>query len=429
MQQSLACYLAQLPRPEAAAILGRLSADELLDLRYSWAFHARPDQLPPDDDSWRGFLLLGGRGSGKTRALVEWARADLQPTDRVAIVARTAADLRDVLIEGESGLLACCPPWQRPVYEPTKRRLTWPSGATAHLYSSQEPDVLRGPQHTRAVADEVATWEHGTETWTNLMLGLRLGRDPRWAAATTPRPVRLLKDLMAQPDVVVRRSSTYENAANLAPAFLDSIIKRYEGTSTGRSELLGEFIDEVEGALWTRVLCDACYVAAAPEDLARVVVGVDPAVTSGEDADSTGIVVCGKDSEDRYYVLADRTCRRTPKGWAEAAVAAYRDFKADRILVERNQGGDLVEGVIRQVDRNVPVRSVVATRGKRIRAEPIASVFEQHRAFFCGDFPDLIDELCTWTPDSPESPDRLDAMCWALTGLMESSGVRIRSLG
>jgi predicted phage terminase large subunit-like protein len=372
---------------------------------------------------------LGGRGAGKTRSLVEWARADLKPTDRLAIVARTAADLRDVLIEGESGILAVSPPWDKPVYEPTKRRLTWPNGATAHLYSSQEPDVLRGPQHSRAIADELATWENGTSVWTNLMMGLRLGDNPRWAAATTPRPVRLLKDLMADPTVIVRRSSTYDNAPNLPRSFLGQIITRYEGTSTGRSELLGEFVDEIEGALWTRALCDACLLKSAPEDLARIVVGVDPAASSGENADSTGIVVCGRDSEGRYYVLADRTVRATPKGWAEAAIKAYREFKADRIVCEKNAGGEMCEAVIRQVDPSVSLKLVHASRGKRVRAEPVAAVFEQHKAYFCGDFPDLIDELCTWTVDDPQSPDRLDAMTWVMSDLLEGRRSRIWTVG
>ncbi|CAN5241403.1 hypothetical protein BH18GEM1_BH18GEM1_08190 [soil metagenome] len=315
MQSSLATSLSCLPEIEREAILGGYSAEELLGLKYRWEFWARPDQLPPDDDNWRGFLLLGGRGAGKTRTLVEWVRSDLQPNDRIAIVGRTAADVRDVLIEGESGLLACCPPWQRPVYEPTKRRVTFPNGATCHLFSSQEPDVLRGPQHTKAIADEIATWDRGTETWTNLMLGLRLGHS-RWAAARTPRPVKLLKDLMSQPDVIVRRSTTYDNLANLSSSFAGQIIRKYEGTSVGRSELLGEFVDEVEGALWSRTLCDACRLKEPPADLLRIVVGVDPATTSGEDADSTGIVVCGKDSEGRLYVLADYTLRATPRRWA-----------------------------------------------------------------------------------------------------------------
>lgn len=422
--RSLAASLAQLPTTDRDRVLGALTAEELQALRYQWRFWARPDQLPPDDDAWRGFLLLGGRGAGKTRALVEWARTGLQPRDRVAVVARTAADIRDVLVEGESGILAVSPPWDVPNYEPTKRRLTWANGATAHLYSAEEPDVLRGPQHSKLIADEIATWPRAVETWTNAMLGLRLGDDPRWAAATTPRPTALLRQLMADPTVVVRRSTTYDNAPNLAPAFLDSIIRRYEGTSTGRTELLGEFVEEVEGALWTRVLCDTQRLRRRlPADLARVVVGVDPAATSGVNADMTGIVVAGRDRDDHYYVLADRTVRATPRGWADRAVRAYRDHKADRIVAEKNAGGEMVAAVIRQVDPNVPLKLVHASRGKRVRAEPVAAVFEQGRAWFAGDFPDLVDELCTWTPDSPDSPDRLDAMVWALTELLAPRGV------
>lgn len=341
-----------------------------------WQPH--PHQVPPAGD-WRIWLLLGGRGAGKTRAGAEWIAAQVAAgaARRVALVGPTSADVRDVMVEGESGILACAARAFRPEYEPSKRRLTWPNGAIATTYSADEPDRLRGPQHDLAWCDEIGAWRF-PETWDMLLFGLRLGPDPRVLATTTPRPVRLLLELMTtgRPDVAVRRGTTYENAANLAPAFMEQIVRRYEGTRLGRQELLAELLTDVEGALWTRAMVEASKVRGAPP-LARIVVGVDPAVTSGEDSDLTGIVVAGKGEDGRGYVLWSGGVRMSPDGWARKVVALYHDYGADAVVAEANQGGELVRSVLRTVDPYLPIRLVHATRGKRTRAEPVAALWEQ----------------------------------------------------
>ncbi|ADU50161.1 hypothetical protein Tmar_0036 [Thermaerobacter marianensis DSM 12885] len=400
--------------------MAELSDEEAEALLYDWRFWARPKQLPPEGP-WRIWLILAGRGFGKTRTGAEWVREQVERHGRrrIAIVGRTAADVRDVMVEGESGILSISPPWFRPVYEPSKRRLTWPNGAIATLYSADEPDLLRGPQHDAAWADELAAWRR-PEAWDNLMFGLRLGPDPRVVVTTTPRPVKLIRDLLNDPTCVVTRGSTYENAANLAPAFLEQIISRYEGTRLGRQELYGEVLDDVPGALWQRKRIDELRVREAPE-LVRVVVAIDPAVTSEEGSDETGIVVAGRGVDGDAYVLADRSCRMSPDGWARRAVKAYYDFDGDRIVGEVNNGGDLVETVIRTVDPKVPYKAVRASRGKAVRAEPVAALYEQGKVHHVGTFDHLEDQLCQITPDGYQgagSPDRADALVWALTELM-----------
>lgn len=370
---------------------------------------------------------MAGRGFGKTRTGAEWARACIESGryGRVALVAPTAADARDVMVEGESGVLAVCPPENKPLYEPSKRRITWKSGAIATVYSADEPDRLRGPQHDAAWGDELAAWRY-PETYDMLMFGLRLGNDPKAVFTTTPRPVRLVRDLLLDTDCTVTRGSTYDNRSNLAPAFYKQIVKKYEGTRLGRQELYAEVLDDVEGALWTRSMIKA---AATLPDMTRVIVAVDPAVTSGEDSDETGIVVAGVGVDGSGYVLADRSCRLSPDGWAKRAVQAYIDFGADRIVAEVNNGGDMVESVLRTVDRSVPFTKVHASRGKRTRAEPVAALYEQGRVTHAAAFPDLEDQLCGWTPESGESPDRLDALVWALTELMlTGTEVKVRWL-
>ena len=289
---------------------------------------------------------------------------------RIALVAATAADARDVLVEGQSGILAVSPPWFRPVYEPSKRRLSWPNGAIATTFSAEEPERLRGPQHDAAVCDELGSWSR-PETWDMLQFGLRLGCHPRCLVATTPRPTKLIRELLAREgrDVVVTRGSTYENRENLAAGFFDQIIRKYEGTRLGRQELNAELLEDTPGALWSHAIIDAMRQAAAPQ-LARIVVAIDPAVTSGEDADETGIIVVGKDHQGHGYVLADASGKHQPIEWARSAVAAYRAHHADRIVAERNNGGAMVEATIRMVDGNVPVTTVWASRGKTARAEP-----------------------------------------------------------
>ncbi len=410
--------LGRLAPAQVQNFLAGLGAEELLALRYDWPTWARPEQLPPDDGEWSTFLYLAGRGAGKTRSASEWVRkmAREHPGCRVAVVARTAADGRDVCIEGESGLLTVHPPSERPLYEPSKRRVTWRNGSQATAYSADEPDLLRGPQHHFAWADELATWQRAQETWDNLQLGLRLGDRPRCVVTTTPRPIPLIRELLKRPTTVVRRGSTFDNAANLAPSALAEFRARYEGTRLGRQELHAELLDDVPGALWTRAMLDDNRVKAAPDELVRIVVAVDPAVTSGEDADETGIVAAGRGKDGHLYVLADRSCRLSPDGWARRAVHLFRDLKADRIVAEVNNGGELVEATLRTVDRHVPYRAVHASRGKRVRAEPIAALYEQGKVHHVGGFPELEDQMCTFLPEGNEkSPDRVDALVWALT--------------
>lgn len=403
-------------------------ADVLAD--GGWRSRARPSQLPPRGD-WDGWALIAGRGFGKTRTGAEWIHEIAQTGERarIALVAPTAADARDTMVEGESGILATAPRWSRPEYEPSKRKLTWPNGATAHTFSSEEPDRLRGPQFSAAWADELAAWQNVQQTWDMLALGLRLGTHPQWLVTTTPRPIKLIKEILAREGrgVVVTRGTTFENEANLPPAFLASIRSRYEGTRLGRQELNAEILEDTPGALWTRAMLDAATVKQAPE-LRRVVVGVDPSGTKGatDQGDSIGIVVAGLGGDGVGYVLADRSCKLSPDGWGRRAVEAYREFKADRIVAEKNFGGAMVEHVIRTVDRDVPYKEVTASRGKAARAEPIAALYEQGRVKHVGVHTTLEDEMCSMTANGfagDGSPDRLDAAVWALTELMVTQSV------
>lgn len=362
--------------------------------------------------------------------MLEWARtqAERMPGSRGALVARTAADTRDVLVEGESGILAISPPWFMPIYEPSKRRVTWPNGSMATLYSADKPDLLRGPQHHWAACDELAAWRFANDAWANLMLGLRLGERPRVVAATTPRPTALVKQLLKDSTTAVTRGSTYENRANLAPGFFHQIISQYEGTRLGRQEIYAELLDDAPGALWRRDDIDRARVSEVPRELVRIVVAVDPAVTATAESNETGIVVAGIDSRDHGYVLEDCTLRGSPAQWGEAAVKAYDRWQADRIVAEVNNGGDMVEHVVRtaarelcerqkRVTRNVSFAKVYASRGKQTRAEPISALYEQGRVHHIGIFPEMEDQMCMWTPGDV-SPDRLDAAVWALTELM-----------
>lgn len=372
----------------------------------------RAAQIPPEGD-WRVWLILAGRGWGKTRTGAEWVRETIKRYRYVNLIAATADDARDIMIEGESGILSICPPAERPQYVISKRRLEWPNGATSLIFTADEPERLRGKQHMALWMDEAAAWRY-PDAYDQAMLGLRLGDNPRAVVTTTPRPVRLVRELLASPTTVVTRGSTYENQANLAPAFLEQIVTKYEGTRLGRQELLGEYLDDFPGALWTRSM----IVQKEAPDMRRVVVAIDPAVTATEESDETGIIVAGVGVDGKGYVLADRTCRLSPDGWAKRAVAAYHEFKADRIVAETNNGGDMVGLTIATVDRRVPFTKVHASRGKAIRAEPVAALYEQSRVFHAAAFPELEDQLCSWTPESGESPDRLDALVWALSDLM-----------
>ena len=373
------------------------------------------------------WLLLAGRGFGKTRTGAELirARAMARTARRLALVAPTAGDTRDVMVEGESGILAISPPWERPRYEPSKRRLTWPNGAIATLYSADEPERLRGPQHDAAWCDELASWRY-PEAWDMLMFGLRLGTDPRVVVTTTPRPTKLIRELIVDPTVVVTRGSTHENRANLAPGFLGEIVRKYEGTRLGRQELEAELLEDVPGALWNRGVIEAARARSAPV-LIRVVVAIDPAVSSTDEADETGIIVAGKDEEGQGWVLADASGRYQPAEWAKTAISAYRAHRADRIVAEVNNGGEMVEATLLMIEPNASFAAVRASRGKVTRAEPVAALYEQGRVYHLGAFPRLEDQMCAFTANAHGdfntrsagySPDRVDALVWALTDLL-----------
>lgn len=393
----------------------------------AWRNVARPEQLPPAGE-WATWMFLAGRGAGKTRAAAEWVieQAEQNPGARIALVGRTPADVRDVMIEGAAGIFACSR-GARPVYEPTKRRLTWANGSQAAAYSAEVPSQLRGPEHEFAWCDEVSSWTDAPKgdvldtAWNNLMLGMRQLGSPRCMVTTTPKSNRLTRTILERKTTVVTRGSTFDNLANLAPSFREQIIATYEGTRIGRQELLGELLDDVDGALWTLALVDAARMDRELPDLARVVVAVDPSGGSGPDSDEQGIVVAGVGVDGLIYVLADRSCRLSPHGWASRAVAAYHEFKADRVVAEKNFGGEMVNSTIAQVDKNVAVKMVSASRGKMQRAEPVAALYEQGRVKHVQPMPDLEDQLVTWTPTSGLSPDRLDALVWAVTELTEGN--------
>lgn len=406
---------------------------ELAAILAEWPLWARDDQLPPDatgcGEVWRVWLVMGGRGAGKTRAGAEWVGAKalgLTPLGevaacRIALVGETMAEIRRVMIEGVSGLLSVHGTAERPRFEPSKFQLVWPSGAIAQMFSAENPDALRGPQFDAAWCDEIAKWRRPQRAWDMLQFALRLGRCPQMVVTTTPRPIPLLKKLIADAATVVTRAATADNADNLAPTFVDEMTRRYAGTALGRQELLGELVDDTSGSLWRRDWIEAHRAEAAPE-LSHIVVAVDPPVTATASSDACGIVVAGLGPDGRVYVLDDRTLQgREPQVWARAAIAAYRDYLADRVVAEVNQGGDLVVTLLRQIDPSVAVRTVRATRGKWLRAEPVAALYAEGRVAHVGTFAALEDQMCAFGADGRaqgRSPDRLDALVWALTDLM-----------
>lgn len=413
------------------------AADDLLDDLFGvttddylpsawWNGGARPAQLPPSGD-WQLWMILAGRGFGKSRAVNEWAieQARKYPGSRGALVATTAADVRDVIIGGHSGILSIATPEFMPVYEPSKRLLTFPNGSIALTFSAEKPSSLRGPQFHWAICDELAAWRYGIETFDMLLMGVRLGTDPRIAISTTPRPTKLVKSLLSDPTCAVARGTTYENRANLAPSWFEKIISRYEGTTLGRQELEGAVVDAIEGALWQYAMIEAARVNSAPE-LQRVVVAIDPAVTANEDSDETGIVVAGSAYINNVlhgFVLDDLSLRGSPDTWARRAIGAYYDQQADRILAEVNNGGDMIEHTIRTIDSRVAFSQVRASRGKAVRAEPIAALYEQGRVHHVGVFAALEDQMTSWIPNTnAKSPDRMDALVWALTELLLEAG-------
>lgn len=422
-------YLLSLPLPERLAEIARFAPDERRELRHQWPLFARKAQLPPEGD-WHTWLVMAGRGFGKTRAGAEWVRAlaAADPGVRIALVGATLADARAVMVEGESGILAVCPPGRRPVFEPSLRRLSWPNGAEATLFSAGEPEALRGPQHSHAWCDEVAKWENTSgqaeRCWDNLLLGLRLGEQPRCLATTTPRAVPLVRRLLDEvgATAVLTGGRTEENRQNLPDRFVRDIRRRYGRTRLGRQELDGELIADLPGALWTRDLIERARENAASAEPVRTVIGVDPPASAR--GDLCGIVVCALGADGIGRVLADLSlARATPERWARAVARAADAWAADRIVAEANQGGDMVGSVLRAAGHALPVRLVHARKGKAARAEPVAALYEAGRVRHAGIFAALEDQLCGLIAgggyEGPgRSPDRADALVWAMTELM-----------
>lgn len=427
-------------RARKVEYIQKISAKEAWRLKYTWEAWARDEQLAPAGD-WSIWLCQAGRGWGKTRTGAQWVieKAEQYPGCHIALVGRTVADVRDVMVKGMSGILACSPSWFMPEYIPSQRLVRWPNGSYATTYSADEPDQLRGPQHSFAWADEFAAWQYVNDAWDQLMFGLRIepapGVIPQCIVTTTPRNTKAMKALVADPDTVVTRGKTYDNKENLSPKFIKEIDKRYAGTRLGRQEIGGEIIDDIDGALWKRQWIEDFRVSKHLE-LKRIVVAVDPPASSQETSEEPaecGIVVCGLGIDDHGYVLADFSTVGTPDEWAGEVLRAYALFEADCVVGEVNNGGDMVGHTIKTAAKDkgmkhVPFKSVRATRGKQLRAEPISLPYQRGLIHHCGTFPDLEDQMCNWVPGE-RSPDRLDACVWGFTELMieekEGGGVLI----
>ncbi|MEL6218781.1 MAG: terminase family protein [Pseudomonadota bacterium] len=447
MRKLTADWLASLPEGARREFLDGLSPNAQAALPWLFSVWAhRGHQLPPEG-AWHVWVILGGRGAGKTRAGAEWVRAQVEgpgPQDpgrcrRVCLLGETIEQVRGVMVEGESGLLACSPPDRRPDFKPSLNRVVWPNGAEAWLVSAANPEALRGPQFDCAWSDELAKWRRGREAWDMLQFCMRLGDDPRQIVTTTPRDNDLLREILEAPGTVSTHAGTEANRAHLAPGFLDRLEGRYGGTSLGRQELDGVLLEATDGALWTRAGLEALRVAATPR-LDRIVVAVDPPASVKETADECGIVVVGARLRGEWgdhtaYVLEDASARGlSPKGWAERAAEAYDVHGADRMIAEANQGGAMVESVLRQVAPNIAYRKAHATQGKRARAEPVAALYEQGRVHHVGRFDALEDQMCRFTGarDGIKSPDRLDALVWAIDELIlkadRPDAMRVRRL-
>lgn len=432
------------------ALLAELSDQTIERMLTEWSVWARPDQWPPlvsdDDPAWTVWLVLGGRGAGKTRTGAEWVRGlvfghpafTARAVGRIALVGETHDDAREVMIEGVSGLLSVHPRADRPLWQPARRRIEWSNGAIAHVFSAEDPESLRGPQFEAAWLDEVGKWRQAEAVFDMLQFGLRLGLTPRQTITTTPRPTPLIKRLLHSPRTHVSRAKTSDNAYNLAPAFLSAIVDRYAGTRLGRQELDGEMIEERSDALWSRALLERSRHHGSLPEFERIVVAVDPPASSGRHADACGIIAAGRVANGSCFVIDDATIdHATPNLWAERALSLYHRLEADHLVVEVNQGGEMVETILHTCDHTVPVISVRATRGKILRAEPVAQLYEQGRVFHARAFPALEDELCDFGPtergfglSSGRSPDRMDALVWAITALMlqPSPRPRVRQL-
>ena len=409
---------------QRALLVAQLSESEKTAIAFEWSFWARDDQRLPEGD-WIYWLILAGRGAGKTRAGAEAIRTWVRDFPIVNLIGPTHDDVRDVMVQGESGLLKTCRREERPIYRRSRARLDWPNGAVSRcLFSAEEPDRLRGKQHMKLWCDELAAWRE-PEAFEQALLGLRLGVKPQAVITTTPRPSRLIKQLSRDRDAKVMRATTFANTYALAPGFIRRITARYEGQAIGRQELFAEILEETPGALWSRELLQRQRVAveAAPEDYAEIVVAVDPPAKSGAKADECGIVVAAKHSAGHVYALADLSSQgETPGQWSARVVRAFRGFKANRIVAEANNGGDMVKDVLRRDEANLPVKLVHATRGKYLRAEPVAAAYERGLVHHVGVFEKLEAQLCALTPDfdrsTSGSPDRADALVWAVTDLL-----------
>lgn len=391
-----------------------------------WREIARPEQLMPEGE-WLTWAFIAGRGAGKTRsaaeAVLEIAK---EPDLRIALVGRIPSDVRDVMIEGESGLLACAKRINLELeYIPSKGRLNFPNGTVAYTYSAEVPAKLRGPQHHFAWADELSSWYDAPKgdavdtAWNNLMLGLRLGSNPRVIVTTTPKPNLLTRTILKRPTTKTTTGSTYDNLGNLAPAFREQVLATYEGTRIGRQELLGELLEDVEGALWSNAILEKALWRDPLPDMQRVIVAVDPSGGDAEGNDEQGIVVAGIGVDGYYYVLADRSCKLTPQGWASRAVGAFNEFNADKLVAEKNYGGDMVQAIIKTIDPNISFKMVTASRGKVQRAEPVAALYEQGKVRHVAGMELLESQMTSWTPADGTSPDRMDALVWALTELSQ----------
>lgn len=427
--------LRQLPAERVKELFEQLGPQKVEELKHDWHFWARDNQLEPEDSSWNVWFLNCGRGFGKTRTGVEWVREQVKRgVKRIAAVAATNSDIERVMVKGESGFLSVC--WKGdktykgkkmgfPEWSPTKRTLTWENGAKVEFYSAEEPERLRGPQFEIAWCDELAAWNKDDDTWSMLQFCLRLGKHPRIVVTTTPKPTKLVRKILKDDKTHVTTGSTFDNSANLAGTYLEAVKEQYEGTRLGRQELYAEVLEEAQGALWNTDMLDACTIKQEQvPDLSRVVIAIDPAVTANKESDMTGIVVAGIDVNGIAYVLGDYTDRLSPQGWAAKAIELYHKYEADRIVAEVNQGGDMVKTTIHGEDETVPFRAVRASRGKYARAEPVSALYERGLVKHVSNPEDgatlneLETQMRTWEPlGSIGSPDRLDALVWALTDL------------
>ena len=404
-------------------VLQALTDEESKALLWDWEFWARPKQLPPDSD-WRTWLLQTGRGFGKTRSGAMWIhRRAMEEKRWIALIAQTPADARDYMIEGPGGLLQNTPEWERPKYYPSKRRIVWSNGSWATVFSAQDADQLRGYTGDTAWLDELAKYPNPREVWEMLEFGLREASSdrPRICITTTPRPLTLLKEIIAKPSTILVHGTSYENRSNLDPTWFSEVIDAVAQTHLGRQEAMGELLDEMAGSLWKREMIEKCRVPldSPLPDMVKIVIGLDPPGSSkGEDAAEAGIVAVGKGTDGKGYVLDDMSRVASPAKWAQTAVDLLEDRRGDWIIGERNNGGEMVEHTIRTVDDFAPVKTVWASRGKRTRAEPFVSLYQRVQVHHVGGFPDLEDQMCTWEPDEGQrSPDRMDALVWALAEL------------